>query len=79
MDETHVKHVIEAALLAAGLITAGAMLRFTRKRVGASFDATVTDTGRIRLERVASVVSEEVRHGLGGIAHRNALVYTLWL
>ncbi|WP_410610349.1 hypothetical protein [Amycolatopsis sp. lyj-109] len=37
-------------LLEAGLLEAGAKLRFKRKRIGATFDATVTGTGRIRLE-----------------------------
>ncbi|MFB9686471.1 hypothetical protein [Amycolatopsis plumensis] len=37
-------------LLEAGLLKAGAKLEFKRKRIGATFDATVTGTGRIRLE-----------------------------
>ncbi len=37
-------------LLEAGLLKSGAKLRFKRKRIGATFDATVTGTGRIRLE-----------------------------
>lgn len=44
------RRVMVSDLLAAGLIKAGAKLRFKRKRVGATFDATVTDNGRIRLE-----------------------------
>ncbi len=37
-------------LLEAGLLKAGAKLRFERKRIGDTFDATVTAAGRIRLE-----------------------------
>ncbi|MGW3996308.1 restriction system modified-DNA reader domain-containing protein [Amycolatopsis sp. NPDC004772] len=37
-------------LLEARLLAPGAKLRFERKRVGATFDATVTATGKIRLE-----------------------------
>jgi CBS domain-containing protein len=37
-------------LLEAGLLEAGAKLRFTRKRIGVTFDAIVTGAGRIRLE-----------------------------
>ncbi|MET8996125.1 CBS domain-containing protein [Amycolatopsis sp. NPDC004169] len=37
-------------LLEARLLAPGAKLRFERKRIGAAFDATVTDRGRIRLE-----------------------------
>ncbi|WP_244211052.1 hypothetical protein [Amycolatopsis kentuckyensis] len=42
--------VMVSDLLEAGLLEAGAKLRFKRKRIGATFDATVTATGRIRLE-----------------------------
>lgn len=44
------RRVMVSDLLEAGLIKAGAKLRFKRKRIGATFDATVTDDGRIRLE-----------------------------
>ncbi|WP_276209739.1 CBS domain-containing protein [Amycolatopsis vastitatis] len=44
------RRVMVSDLLEAGLIKAGAKLRFKRKRIGATFDATVTDEGRIRLE-----------------------------
>jgi CBS domain-containing protein len=37
-------------LLEAGLIKAGTKLRFKRKRIGVTYNATVTDKGRIRLE-----------------------------
>lgn len=37
-------------LLDAGLIQAGAKLRFERNRIGVTYNATVTDKGRIRLE-----------------------------
>jgi len=37
-------------LLEAGLLQAGAKLRFKRARIGVTYDATVTDKGRIRLE-----------------------------
>jgi CBS domain-containing protein len=37
-------------LLQAGLISAGAKLRFNRSRIGVAYDATVTDKGRIRLD-----------------------------
>jgi CBS domain-containing protein len=44
------RRVTVSDLLGADLIQAGAKLRFKRKRIGATFDATVTDKGRIRLE-----------------------------
>jgi CBS domain-containing protein len=44
------RRVTVSDLLEAGLIHAGTKLRFTRKRIGATYDATVTDQGRIRLE-----------------------------
>ncbi|MBE1500792.1 CBS domain-containing protein [Amycolatopsis lexingtonensis] len=44
------RRVMVSDLLEAGLIQAGAKLRFSRKRIGATFEATVTDQGRIRLE-----------------------------
>jgi hypothetical protein len=37
-------------LLEAGLLQAGAKLRFKRARIGVTYDATITDKGRIRLE-----------------------------
>ncbi len=37
-------------LLQAGLLQAGAKLRFHRSRIGVAYDATVTEKGRIRLE-----------------------------
>jgi Restriction Enzyme Adenine Methylase Associated len=44
------RRVTVSDLLEAGLIKAGAKLRFKRARIGVSYDATVTDKGRIRLE-----------------------------
>jgi hypothetical protein len=44
------RRVTVADLLEAGLVQPGAKLRFRRKRIGATFEATVTDRGRIRLE-----------------------------
>jgi CBS domain-containing protein len=44
------RRVTVSDLLDAGLLETGAKLRFKRKRIGATFDATVTDKGRIRLE-----------------------------
>ncbi|MFD6073694.1 restriction system modified-DNA reader domain-containing protein, partial [Amycolatopsis lurida] len=44
------RRVTVSDLLEAGLIQAGAKLRFTRSRIGAAYDATVTSDGRIRLE-----------------------------
>ncbi|WP_410630747.1 hypothetical protein [Amycolatopsis sp. cmx-4-83] len=44
------RRVMVSDLLDAGLVQAGAKLRFSRKRIGATFEATVTDQGRIRLE-----------------------------
>nr|WP_166640612.1 hypothetical protein [Amycolatopsis sp. SID8362] len=44
------RRVMVSDLLEAGLVQAGAKLRFSRKRIGATFEATVTDQGRIRLE-----------------------------
>ena len=43
------RRVTVADLLNAGLIEAGAKLRFRRKRIGKTYYATVTDKGRIRL------------------------------
>ncbi len=37
-------------LLEAGLLQPGAKLRFTRARIGVTYDATVTEKGRIRLD-----------------------------
>ncbi len=37
-------------LLDAGLLQAGATLRFRRSRIGVTYDATITEAGRIRLE-----------------------------
>lgn len=44
------RRVMVSDLLEAGLLEPGAKLRFKRNRIGATFDATVTDKGRIRLE-----------------------------
>jgi CBS domain-containing protein len=44
------RRVMVSDLLEAGLLEAGAKLRFKRNRIGAIYDATVTDKGRIRLE-----------------------------
>lgn len=44
------RRVTVADLLKAGLIQAGTTLRFKRKRIGRTYDATVTDKGRIRLD-----------------------------
>lgn len=44
------RRVTVSDLLDAGLIQAGTKLRFRRKRIGKTYDATVTDKGRIRLE-----------------------------
>jgi CBS domain-containing protein len=44
------RRVTVSDLLEAGLIEAGAKLRFKRVRIGATYHATVTDRGRIRLE-----------------------------
>lgn len=44
------RRVTVSDLLDAGLIQAGAKLRFKRNRIGVTYDATVTGNGRIRLE-----------------------------
>lgn len=44
------RRVMVSDLLEAGLIEAGAKLRFNRARIGATYTATVTGKGRIRLE-----------------------------
>lgn len=44
------RRVTVADLVEAGLLQAGEKLRFRRNRIGVTYDATVTDTGRIRLE-----------------------------
>ncbi|MGW4593633.1 restriction system modified-DNA reader domain-containing protein [Amycolatopsis thermoflava] len=44
------RRVTVSDLLDAGLIQPGAKLRFKRSRIGVTYDATVTDKGRIRLE-----------------------------
>lgn len=44
------RRVTVSDLLDAGLIQAGAKLRFRRKRIRKTYEATVTDKGRIRLE-----------------------------
>ncbi|GAA5161187.1 MULTISPECIES: CBS domain-containing protein [Amycolatopsis] len=44
------RRVTVSDLLDAGLITSGTKLRFKRNRIGVTYDATVTDRGRIRLE-----------------------------
>ncbi|MFF0492064.1 CBS domain-containing protein [Nocardia sp. NPDC004068] len=44
------RRVTVADLLEAGLVEAGARLRFKRNRIGVVYHATVTDKGRIRLE-----------------------------
>ncbi|WP_372663175.1 restriction system modified-DNA reader domain-containing protein [Amycolatopsis kentuckyensis] len=44
------RRVMVADLLEAGLLEAGARLRFKRNRIGVVYDATVTAKGRIRLE-----------------------------
>lgn len=44
------RRVTVSDLLEADLLPAGARLRFKRNRIGVTFDATVTDKGRIRLE-----------------------------
>ncbi|OLF09826.1 hypothetical protein BLA60_18850 [Actinophytocola xinjiangensis] len=44
------RRVTVSDLQAAGLLPAGTRLRFDRKRIGTSFEATVTDQGRIRLD-----------------------------
>ncbi|WP_460437649.1 restriction system modified-DNA reader domain-containing protein [Amycolatopsis stemonae] len=44
------RRVMVSDLLEAGLIQAGAGLRFNRNRIGVTYHATVTDKGRIRLE-----------------------------
>jgi CBS domain-containing protein len=44
------RRVTVSDLLSAGLLKAGAQLRFNRNRIGKTYEATVTDKGRIRLE-----------------------------
>jgi len=44
------RRVTVSDLLGAGLLRAGARLRFKRNRIGVTYDATVTGEGRIRLE-----------------------------
>ncbi|MEV4144582.1 CBS domain-containing protein [Amycolatopsis sp. NPDC049691] len=44
------RRVTVSDLLEAGLLRAGARLRFKRNRIGVTYDATVTGEGRIRLE-----------------------------
>ncbi|MET7997448.1 CBS domain-containing protein [Amycolatopsis sp. NPDC005232] len=44
------RRVMVSDLLSAGLIEPGTKLQFKRARIGATFDATVTEEGRIRLE-----------------------------
>lgn len=44
------RRVTVSDLLNAGLVKAGAKLVFKRNRIGKTYDATVTDKGRIRLE-----------------------------
>ncbi|WP_243866978.1 CBS domain-containing protein [Actinophytocola oryzae] len=44
------RRVSVSDLVDAGLVPAGAKLRFTRKRIGRTYEASVTDRGRIRLE-----------------------------
>lgn len=44
------RRVTVSDLLEAGLIKGGTKLRFDRKRIGKTYEATVTDNGRIRLE-----------------------------
>lgn len=44
------RRVTVSDLLDAGLLQAGASLRFRRSRIGVTYDATVTEAGRIRLE-----------------------------
>jgi len=44
------RRVTVSDLLDAGLLRAGAKLRFKRKRIGVTYHATVTEKGRIRLE-----------------------------
>jgi len=44
------RRVTVSDLLEARLVRAGEKLRFDRKRIGSSFEATVTDQGRIRLD-----------------------------
>ena len=44
------RRVTVSDLLDAGLLQAGAKLRFKRKRIRKTYEATVTDRGRIRLE-----------------------------
>src|SRR5690348_12814706 len=44
------RRVTVSDLLDASLIHAGAKLRFRRKRIGVTYEATVTNKGRIRLE-----------------------------
>jgi CBS domain-containing protein len=44
------RRVTVSDLLDAGLVQAGAKLRFKRKRIRKTYEATVTDRGRIRLE-----------------------------
>lgn len=44
------RRVTVSDLLEAGLVEAGAKLRFDRNRIGSSYHATVTEAGRIRVE-----------------------------
>ena len=44
------RRVMVSDLLDAGLLQAGAKLRFKRKRIRKTYEATITDKGRIRLE-----------------------------
>lgn len=44
------RRVTVSDLLDAGLIQAGQALRFRRSRIGRTYDATITEAGRIRLE-----------------------------
>lgn len=44
------RRVTVSDLLEAGLLQAGTKLRFKRARIGVTYDATVTEKGRIRLE-----------------------------
>lgn len=73
------RRVTVSDLLSAGLLRAGAKLRFKRNRIGVTYDATVTDKGRIRLEPAGEEFRSPSRAAMVAAGMRAVDGWRAWL
>ncbi|MFB8279575.1 restriction system modified-DNA reader domain-containing protein [Nocardia colli] len=72
------RRVTVSDLLDAGLIRAGAKLRFKRTRIGVTYDATVIDNGRIRLDSTGEEFRSPSRAAMAAAGMRAVDGWRAW-